>query len=88
MPKFKFDLADPKPVLDQAGLIFRDCSVAGRAAEELAADLGRVRPDLCGRASVGMSDENRSEITYRVAIGPPRAVVNRPINLRTQRILN
>jgi hypothetical protein len=88
MPKFKFDIAGPKPISDQAGLIFRDCSVAGRAAEELAADLGRVRPNLCGRASVVMSDENRSEITYCVAIGPPRAMVNRPINLRTQRILN
>ena len=68
MPKFKFDVTGPKPVSDQAGLIFRDCSVADRAAEALAADLGKVRPDLCGRASVVMTDEHRKLITYCVTV--------------------
>jgi hypothetical protein len=52
MPRFNFDSAGVQPISDHNGMIFLDCSVAGRFAKELAADIGSVRPDLCGRASV------------------------------------
>ena len=68
MPRFNFDLVGPRPVPDRQGMIFQDCHVAGRFAQELAADIGFVRPDLCGRASVVMTDEHRHSITYCVAI--------------------
>jgi len=68
MPRYNFDLAGSQSVSDQNGMVFLNCYVAGRFAKELAADLGAVRPDLCGRASVIMTDEHRTEITYCVAI--------------------
>jgi hypothetical protein len=71
MPRFNFDLAGAQAVSDCKGLVFRDCRVAGRFAERLAADLGSARPDLCGRASVIMTDERRMNLTYCVAIGIP-----------------
>jgi hypothetical protein len=64
MPRFNFDLAGPRPVPDRQGMIFRDCFVAGRFAENLAADIGAVRPDICGRASVVMTDEHWNSIMY------------------------
>jgi hypothetical protein len=66
MPRFNFDLVGPRPVPDRQGMIFEDCHV--RFAQELAADIGAVRPDLCGIASVVMTDEHRNSITYCVAI--------------------
>jgi hypothetical protein len=70
MPRFNFDLVGPRPVPDRQGMIFQDCHVAGRFADELAADLSTVRPDLRGKASVVMTDEHRNLITYCVAIRP------------------
>jgi hypothetical protein len=68
MPRFNFDLVGPRPVPDCQGMIFLDCSIAGCFAKELAADIGAVRPDLCGRASVVMTDEHRKLITYCVTV--------------------
>jgi hypothetical protein len=70
MPRFNFDLAGSQRVSDQKGMVFCDCSVAGRFAEQLAADIGTVRPELCGRASIVMTDEHRNSITYCVAVPP------------------
>jgi hypothetical protein len=70
MPRFNFDLTGSQPVADHKGMVFLNCSVAGRFARELAADIGAVRPDLCGRASVIMTDEPQKSITYCVAVAP------------------
>jgi hypothetical protein len=71
MPRFNFDLVGPRPVPDRQGMVFEDCRLAVRFANELAADLSAVRPELRGKAAVIMTDEHRT-ITYCVAV--PSAV--------------
>lgn len=72
MPRFKFDVIGPPTVKDPHGIIFADCQVAACFANKLASELGAVRPELCGRASVVMTDEHRNKLTYCVAIMPAR----------------
>jgi hypothetical protein len=71
MPRFNFDLFWPGAhmVHDHQGMIFADCRAAAHFADELAADLCMVRPELRDVASVVMTDERRSELTYCVAVG-------------------
>lgn len=64
------DWAGSQSVSDQKRMVFRDCSAAGRFAEQLAADIGTVRPELSGKASLVMTDEHRNSITYCVAVPP------------------
>lgn len=68
MPRFNFDLVGARMVHDQQGMIFADCQVAARFAEELAADLAVLRPELCEHACVVMTDERRDKLTYCIAI--------------------
>ena len=79
MPRFNFDVVGIRTVADHNGLIFADCQVAARFADNLAAELSILRPDLCEKACVMMSDERRNKLTYCVAIGArPKPAVNGP----------
>ena len=69
MPRFNFDLLGARVVRDHQGMLFEDCLVAARFAEKMATDLGAIRPDLHGKASVVMTDERRNELMYCVAVG-------------------
>lgn len=68
MPRFNFDLVGACAVHDRHGLIFADCRLAGRFADELAAELSVIRPELRNTACVVMTDEGRDKLTYCVAI--------------------
>jgi len=75
MPRFNFDLVGARAVHDHHGLIFADCRRAARFADELAAELAVIRPELRNSACVVMTDQGRDTLTYCVAIDasrPPR----------------
>jgi hypothetical protein len=75
MPRFNFDLVGACAVQDRHGLIFADCRLAARFADELAAELSVIRPELRNAACVVMTDQERDTLTYCVAIDasrPPR----------------
>lgn len=76
MPRFNFDLVGARNVHDHHGMIFADCQVAARFADDLAADLNALRPDLRERACVMMTDECRDKLTYCVAIGAKLKPIN------------
>ena len=73
MPRFNFDLVGARAVHDHQGMIFADCQIAARFADELAAELGVVRPELHEKTSVVMTDERREQITYCVGIDASRS---------------
>jgi hypothetical protein len=74
MPRFNFDLVGACTVRDRHGLIFVDCGLAGRFADELAAELGVIRPELRNKVSVVMTDQERDTLTYCVAIDARRSL--------------
>ena len=69
MPRFNFDLVGTRTVHDHRGLLFTDCQVATHFADNMAAELSVIRPELRENACVMMTDEHRDELTYCVAIG-------------------
>jgi hypothetical protein len=68
MPRFNFDLVGACAVHDRHGLIFADCQVAARFADDLAAELSIIRPELRKNACVVMTDQADHELTYCVSI--------------------
>jgi hypothetical protein len=68
MPRFNFDLVGSCAVKDRHGLVFANYEVAARFADELAAELSIIRPELRKAASVVMTDQDRDTLTYCVAI--------------------
>jgi hypothetical protein len=72
MPRFNFDLVGACAVQDRHGMIFADCQVAARFADELAAELGIIRPELRKNAWVAMTDQAQDGLTYCVAIDATR----------------
>jgi len=60
MPRFNFDLVDVRMVHDPQGMIFADCQVAARFADELSV----LRPELFEAACAMMTDERRDKLTY------------------------
>jgi hypothetical protein len=72
MPRFNFDLVGARAVHDRHGLIFADCRRAARFADELAAELAVIRPELRNNACVVMTDQGRDTLTYCVAISESR----------------
>jgi hypothetical protein len=73
MPRFSFDLVGACAVYDRHGLIFADCRLAARFADELAAELSILRPELRQNACVVMADQGRDALTYCVAIDASHA---------------
>lgn len=69
MPRYNFDLVGTRTVHDHHGLLFADCQMAARFAENLAAELSVIRPDICDRAWVRMSDQREQLLIYCVSIG-------------------
>jgi hypothetical protein len=72
MPRFNFDLVGACAVQDRHGLIFADRRRAARFADELAAELSIIRPELRNAACVVMTDQERETLTYCVAIDASR----------------
>jgi hypothetical protein len=72
MPRFNFDLVGACAVHDRHGMIFADCRVAARFADELATELGIIRPELRKNACVVMTDQDHDGLTYCVAIDGAR----------------
>ena len=72
MPRFNFDLVGACAVHDRHGMIFADCRIAARFADDLAAELGMIRPELRNNACVVMTDQDRDALIYCVVIDAAR----------------
>ncbi len=55
MPRYHFDLVDHHPVEDHEGQILADDTTAEDVADELAARVYDVRPELRGRSALAPS---------------------------------
>jgi hypothetical protein len=69
MPRYHFDLVDHKTVEDNGGQILADDVTASDVADELAARVYEVRPELRGKGySILVTDSQGNEV-HRAPVG-------------------
>jgi hypothetical protein len=64
MDRFFFDLEGEHGASDPTGLPFENELDAFRAAQKLAAEIGDIRPNLCGNTWIAVMSRKRGEAYY------------------------
>ena len=79
MPYYSFDLVIGEECRNQGGLILEDLGVASDRAEQLATELGTVRPELKTKGcAVRVTDSDNKEL-YRTPLDPIPAWIRRQL---------
>jgi hypothetical protein len=68
MARFFFDLEGKHNISDPAGLPFENELDAFRAAQKLAADIGDIRPNLCGNTCVVVISRKKAGEAFYVSV--------------------